>query len=135
MASLRELRIRARLSRADCRLFFRVSESTWRRWENGYGKIPNAVIIALDALSGDLSRFSKWEGWTVTETEIYSPEGIGYRPADLRCIPLLHAQIAELKRELRLLNQRPENDNLVGPVKMNGYELNNVIPIQIPDWK
>ena len=49
-----------------------------------------------------------WNGWNVTASGIYSPEGLFFTPADLRARQYDKALIAELQCQIRLTRKKME---------------------------
>lgn len=49
-----------------------------------------------------------WSGWALRNGELFTPEGVGIRPGEVRSIPYRAHQIAELERQLkRVLEEIP----------------------------
>lgn len=90
-----------------------VDPRHWRRWETGESDMPRATWAwlrvatsggALDAIGGP-----DWEGWSIHQGRIYSPEGWGgFTPGELRSWPYLHAQLSELRRQVHKVQEENE---------------------------
>lgn len=96
-----------------------VSPRTWRRYEHGETTIPPGLALLLKVCAGGAlpTDSSSWAGWRMFRGELYSPEGLAFRPGDIRSMPYLHALVAELRAQLR----RPSLD-------INPWANGNVIP-------
>lgn len=79
-----------------------VHIDTARRWKRA-GKMPDHVAeIMRLKLDGDLGMIAAdWSGFRLTKNQLWTPEGTGIRPGDIRAIPYRRAQLIELERELR----------------------------------
>jgi hypothetical protein len=67
------------------------------------GTMPALYGLAWSlAIDGDLGAvFPDWSGWAMRDGQLWAPEGYGFRPAEVRAIPLRQQQIAHLERESR----------------------------------
>ncbi len=75
-----------------------VDVATARRWKRG-ATLPTPAALMI--LSRDLGHLDPlWEGWTVRGGQIISPEGWKISRDDALSIPLMHGQIAALRRDL-----------------------------------
>lgn len=109
-----------------------VHYTTVRRWERGEVTPPKAVLIALrGAVHGTLpgmdSVKSPWKGWAfAADGLLYSPEGRGFTPGNLRAIEYKDDLIKDLQRTAYTLreevkrmlqwNNSGANDALFGPL-------------------
>jgi hypothetical protein len=66
------------------------------------GRLPFAYAVVWAVLAeGDLGVIDPaFAGWTIRDGQVYAPEGYGFRPGELRAIPLRNQQLAHLEREL-----------------------------------
>jgi len=79
----------------------RVDPSTARRWKRGE-IMPSAGILLV--LESDLGSFDPaWTGWTVRSGKLFSPEGFGCTPGDVRALEIQWAQIKAYRREVLVL--------------------------------
>ncbi|MEY4402175.1 MAG: Phage protein [Verrucomicrobiota bacterium] len=120
----------ARLGAAVVERELDVHYATVRRWVQGTTPVPRAVLVALRALSGVLpamERHKGWAGWRFArDGRLYTPEGDGYAPGDIRAGQYFRelATVAqrealslrvELTRQLEWANHGA-NDAVIGPV-------------------
>jgi phosphoglycolate phosphatase-like HAD superfamily hydrolase len=79
-----------------------VTERTARRWK-ARGRIPEPYATAAGLrLHADLGAASPaWRGWRLCKDEIQSPEGLRFKPAELRALPLQIAALAAYQSERR----------------------------------
>ena len=85
-----------------------VSARSVQRWR-ARGQLPALLVLFL-ACFQDLGIIApEWSGWQLShrQGELYSPEGVGYRPGDLlsfqfrlQQIRILQGRVAQLEREL-----------------------------------
>lgn len=77
-----------------------VTERSARRWKVA-GKVPEpyAARVAL-MLIADLGAISPdWQGWSIRQGELVSPEGLRLRPREIRALPLQLAALAAHRGE------------------------------------
>lgn len=76
-----------------------VDLATARRWKRGVSRVP---VAARKLLARDLGCFDPaWEGWTLIEGRITSPEGWSYAPGEVLALVLLRQQVAALQARLQ----------------------------------
>ena len=76
----------------------RISVRQARRYKAA-GRMP-FVYGALWAVvvDGDLgAAFPEWRGWAIRAGQLWAPEGYGFRPGEVRAIPMRCAQVRELE--------------------------------------
>lgn len=75
--------------------------TTARRWLRR-GSAPRAVLMALAVLRfGDLGAVSSaWDGWTLRDGILWSPEGSGFEPAQVRSGPFFEQAARSLRAQL-----------------------------------
>lgn len=84
-----------------------VTIETWKRWEGGKITMPRVTwgwyrIVTQGCVTAG---GPEWEGWGFNNGRLYSPENWGgFTPGELRSWPYIHAQLDELKRCNRVLN-------------------------------
>lgn len=66
------------------------------------GTMPALYGLAWSlGVDGDLgAAFPAWTGWAIRDGQLWAPEGYGFRPGEIRAIPLRQQQLAHLEREL-----------------------------------
>jgi hypothetical protein len=66
------------------------------------GTMPALYGLAWSlAIDGDLGAlFPEWRGWVMRAGQLWAPEGYGFRPGEVRAIPLRAQQLAHMQREL-----------------------------------
>lgn len=79
-------RRRAGLSREAAAAMLDVTLKTVKNWEGALSPIPFAAFKVMRHYGGYLLAGEKWEDWTITPDKIYSPEGRGFEPHELRYI-------------------------------------------------
>jgi hypothetical protein len=67
------------------------------------GKMPALYAMAWAlAVEGDLgAAFPAWRGWAMRDGQLFAPEGYGFRPGEVRAIPMRAAQLRELEHVAR----------------------------------
>lgn len=85
---------------AHLRGLFCSSPVTFWRWCVGKARPPrSAVVLAHILVNGDLPQGgAAWDGWGFKDGLLYSPEGVGFAPGEIRALPYLYALKAELQR-------------------------------------
>lgn len=63
-----------------------VTAKTIRNWEKERSPIPYTAFKVMRHLAGYLLAGEKWEGWTITQNKLFSPEGRSFEPHELRYI-------------------------------------------------
>ncbi len=84
-----------------------VTIETWKRWEGGKNPMPRVtwgwyrIVTEGSVTAGG----PEWEGWGFNKGRLYSPEDWGgFTAGELRAWPYMQAQLDELKRCNRVLN-------------------------------
>lgn len=110
--------IESRLTRAECAAFLGVDKSTLRRWLNGEGnQAKKGFIEALRMVAGYTPRLSnrgkQFHGWRFRNGMLFTDEGMGFTPEQIRSIwhidQLLKSQEREIKELQALLQTMREN--------------------------
>lgn len=81
--AFRDLRRQSGLTRRETAAALDVTERTIQNWENSGARIPWMAFRLLRILRGHALPGVDWDGWTVRRDTIYSPDGRGFRAADL----------------------------------------------------
>ena len=113
--------INSRLTRSECAAFLGVNVSTLRRWLNNKTKPPKSALEAMRMLSGYTPRLAKrgkaFHGWRFIDGMLFTDEGMGFTPAQIRSIwhvdQLLKGQareIKELKAEIVAFESENRNE-------------------------
>jgi hypothetical protein len=78
-----------------------ISVRTARRYKAS-GSMPFALAVLWAVLGeGDLGAVCpQWRGWTLRDGQLFAPEGYGFRPGEVRAIPIRNQQLAHLEREM-----------------------------------
>jgi hypothetical protein len=78
-----------------------ISLRTARRFKAA-GRMPFAYAVVWAILAeGDLGIADPaFSGWRVRDGQIYSPDGVAFRPGEIAAIPIRHQQLAHLTRQL-----------------------------------
>jgi signal transduction histidine kinase len=81
-----------------------------RRWIRE-GLAPRLIVwclrIMFDAPLGELSR--EWDGWSLRDGKLHSPEGTAFTPHEIRALPLRLQQLSALERAIeRIRDERRE---------------------------
>lgn len=78
-----------------------------RRWKQT-GFAPAIAVAWLELTHyGALNRLSlSWDAWRIRDDELHAPNGYAFTPGELIAIPLLHQQLATLRRESEELREQ-----------------------------
>ena len=98
------------ISKAKAANLCGVDRRTWRRWESGQTYMPRAVWGWFQAATGGgfAAGGPKWDGWNFYRGEICTPEGISFKPGEIRSIPFLFRQIHDYERTTEELREETE---------------------------
>ncbi len=103
LTTLPELRLRARLTRAQAADLCGVAPETFRRWCTD--RPPNPAAVRLLAVLAGYVPWAGWEGWEVHSGILYPPgytrNGIG--PGQVLAIPFRDQLVTEYQRQLAAL--------------------------------
>jgi len=75
-----------------------VSLRTWSAWESGFRRMPVATWSWFQVVITGLVPSKAWEGWSMKNGQLHSPDGATFNPGELLAIPYLRAQIEEMER-------------------------------------
>jgi hypothetical protein len=93
-----------------------IHRRTIKRWEQA-GRCPVWFATFCRAYGGQVAALrgaaASWDGWTLQNGLLFSPENISYSPYEINSMPWLWAMVADLRRELR--KQTAPGTNLVLP--------------------
>lgn len=112
---LKDARKNARLSPEQAAEMCGVHRTTYTRMESGSSRVNIACFRLLLVLAGWLP--GDFEGWSIGQDKLWSPEDVSFTPGEIRSIPYLYSIIADYERELGIPNMKP----LVSP---------NVVPFR-----
>lgn len=90
------------MTREQAQALVGVSRRQWTRYETGESRIPKSVYELLRIIAAGFlppTAGDAWHGWSFFRGELYSPEGNGFRPGDVRAIPYLWMQVDEYRRK------------------------------------
>jgi len=118
-----------------------VAHRTWKRWENGEARCPQAIWGWFQIMSGPAEipqAGPEWEGWNFYKGRLYAPSGWGgFHPGHLHDYTLQRAQNhvlekenRELKEEVRQLKNPQlfeERQKALGQLDMIGMMLSQLI--------
>lgn len=89
------------LTRAELEALGGVSRRTVNRWRSR-GAIPEPYFTMLALRLGTLDAMDPaWREWRLTRGRIWSPEGHGFTPGELRALPHLLELAATIEAERR----------------------------------
>jgi hypothetical protein len=101
-----------RRSAANCPLYgisplllaskFKLDVHDAKRWKSRLRrKVDDAAAIAA-LVNSDLGAFdAEWRGFVVRDGAIWTPENVPVSPGEVRSVPHVHSQLAELGRQRR----------------------------------
>ena len=93
---------RAALTIQEAAKIFSVTPRTWIAWETGRRPFKTAILRLIRLVGEGITQDGPWHGWRVHNGTLYSPEGDGFTPGDIRALPYLQALNAELKLQVRI---------------------------------
>jgi DNA-binding transcriptional regulator YiaG len=79
-------RLRAGLKQVQAADMLDVSVKTLRNWEESRSPVPYAAFRVMRLMGGYLLAGKAWEGWTLKDDQLFSPEGRSFKPHELRYI-------------------------------------------------
>lgn len=87
-----------------------VDKRTWRRWESGETPMPRATWAWFKAATdgGFAAGGPEWDGWNFYRGEICTPEGISFKPGEIRGTPLMFRRIHDYERVTEELREETE---------------------------
>ena len=97
--AFRDLRRESGLTRKQAAEALDVTERTIQNWEHGGARIPWMAFRMLRILRGQALPGVYWDGWSVYQDTLYSPDGRAFRAADLYHLVHTFAQ-AKLWRQM-----------------------------------
>lgn len=104
---LKNARRSARLTQDEAAKLCGLHRTSYQRQERGESRVNVAAFRLLLMRAGWLP--DPFDGWSIGQGALWSPEDVRYEPGEIRALPYLHALIAELKRKLR--EYEPERAN------------------------
>lgn len=79
---------------------------TARRWKRRGVLPPKAAQLIAIKLHGDLGAIAKhWQGFTLRQGKLWTPEGSSVTTGEIRAIPYRTQELEELRRALRIPQQ------------------------------
>lgn len=100
-----EARITAHLTPQEAADLCGCNRTTYRRQETGSSRVNLSCFRLLLMQAGFLP--PPWEGWRLHGGLIWSPEGEGFAPGEIRAIPLMNATVAAYQAQQRQDNPPP----------------------------
>ena len=94
-----------------------IHRTSYERQEKGQSRVNVTVFRLLLMRAGWLP--DPFEGWSIGQGSLWTPEDVRIDPGEIRALPYLYAMIADLRRRL---GERP------APVPA---ELANVLPFRV----
>lgn len=93
-------RVVAGISQAQAAALCGVNVRQVKRWESGQARTPLAALRLVRLVGGGcLEEIAPaWCGWRLVRGCLCSPENVVFQPGEVRALPLLYAQLAELSR-------------------------------------
>jgi hypothetical protein len=89
------------LSKQQAAALCGVSRRTWASWEAGERRMPSATWCWFVTLTTGIPLEREWHGWRFFKGQLYSPENVGFRPGEIRAIPLLQQSLAAYRAHER----------------------------------
>ncbi len=109
-----DLRKQSGLTRREAAEALDVTPRTIQNWETGGARIPWVAFRMLRVLRGYALPGVHWEGWTVREDTLYSPDGRAFPASDLFYLANTFAQ-AKLWRQMYSASGRAKTARTVVP--------------------
>jgi len=120
-ADLVEARRYARLTPDEAARACGIHRTTYTRQENDTARVSVAAYRLLLMLGGYMPH-DEWQNWRMVRGELYSPEGVGYRPGDLYAVHWLHQSIRFLRAELQEKTSEEYDQAWFHGYRFTGYE-------------
>jgi DNA-binding XRE family transcriptional regulator len=79
-------RLRAGLKQGQAADMLDVTVKTLRNWEDARSPVPYAAFRVMRLMGGYVLAGKAWEGWTLKDDQLFSPEGRSFKPHELRYI-------------------------------------------------
>jgi transcriptional regulator with XRE-family HTH domain len=95
-----DARRNARLSPEQAAEMCGVHRTTYKRMESGSSRVNVTAFRLLLLLSGWLP--GEFEGWSIGQGKLWSPEDVSFTPGEIRSIPYLYSIIADYERQLKI---------------------------------
>lgn len=89
--------------------------TTYSRMESGSSKVNVSCFRLIMMVAGWLP--APFEGWSIGQGKLWTPEDVSFEPGEIRAIPYLYAIIADYERELGIPNRQPAVAANVVPFK------------------
>ena len=114
LTTLRELQLVAGLSTEDAARVCMVPKNTYRRWRGD--RTPNPTALRLLSIMAGYVPWHGWDGWEMHNGVLFPPgySRNGIRPADILALPFTLQLLAEYRRQLKELHQRPVQNHFHG---------------------
>ncbi|MEW8071929.1 MAG: helix-turn-helix domain-containing protein [Candidatus Thiodiazotropha sp.] len=100
-----DARKNARLSKETAADLCGCNRSTYTRMESGSSRVNVACFRLIMMMAGWLP--TPFEGWSIGQGKLWSPEDVSFEPGEIKAIPYLYAIIADYERELGIPNRQP----------------------------
>ncbi|MBV2122904.1 MAG: hypothetical protein KUF74_15790 [Candidatus Thiodiazotropha sp. (ex Ctena orbiculata)] len=95
-----DARITAHLNPQEAADLCGLHRTAYRRQETGSSRVNLSCFRLLLMQAGFLP--PPWEGWRLHDGQIWSPEGEGFAPGEIRAIPLMNATVAAYQARQRI---------------------------------
>ena len=114
LTTLRELQLVAGLSAEDAAHICMVSPSTFRRWRAD--RRPNPTALRLLSIMAGYVPWRGWDGWEIHNSVLFPPgySRHGIRPGDILALPFTLQLLAEYRRQLQEVRERPVQNHFHG---------------------
>lgn len=124
---LYDARRNARLTKLQAADLCGIHRTSYERQEKGDSRVNVTVYRLILSRAGWLP--APFEGWSIGQGKLWTPEGVALDPGEIKALPYYYAMIAELKRRLAQLEGTPE------PKRTTGDIGGNVVPFRLDSVK
>lgn len=116
---IRDVQLLCRFSNEQAAHYCGVSPQNYRRWRND--RTPTVAAVKLLAVRAGVFPWDDWLGWEVSRDRLFAPgmDRRGFRPGHVLALPYLHAQISELRLQIKELRAELDVTSIskVTPIK------------------
>ena len=89
-----------------------VSLRTWRAWEHGEHAMPYSAWCWFKTVTEGIPLDREWQGWRFFKGKLWSPENNGFKPGEIRALPLLHQTIAAFRNRETAPQRQAKSDEI-----------------------